>query len=136
MELNFCRGPPPEQAVGRLTIFDLAGHKWPETMFPWNLNSKPSSALVKVHQHQSISMQYSSFYKALFPTKKLKNSWQVLFVGLSSMRADTCVWSCFLWRNLNFDSFMILNREKKNLQRMLFFSCFKSILVSLVTPKV
>lgn len=67
---NICRSPAPEQAVRGFTISDLAGQKWSETMFCWNLNSQASSALVKVHQNQSISMQYFSFDKVSFSTKK------------------------------------------------------------------
>lgn len=58
-----------------------------------------------------------------FPQRSsfLKNSWQVLFTGLSSIRADICVCSWFLWGNLHFDSFMILTREKKILKECYFF---------------
>lgn len=37
------------------------GQKWPETLFLWNLNSQPNSALAKVHQNQSISINMNLF---------------------------------------------------------------------------
>lgn len=102
--------------------------KWPETMFPWNLNSQPNSALVKVHQNNSISIKInlipcntSVLTKHHSPHRStLQNSWQVLFTGLSSIRAGVCVCSWFLQGNSHFDSFLILTKKKKS-SRMLFF---------------
>lgn len=124
MELQHLRGPNSRAGRRRVHHIWPAGQKWPETVFLWNLNSQASSALVKSIELNSFPCSISVLMKYCFPQRSslLKNSWQAFFTELSWIRADTCVFSCFLWGNLHFDSFMTLAREKLSFKKCYFFS--------------